>query len=65
MYDKLSGMTGTASTEKEEFYKIYGLDVVTVPTNKPDRRKDNPDRIYKSSIGKYKAVVEKIKECFL
>ncbi len=63
MYTKLSGMTGTAETEKEEFFKIYGLDVLVIPTNKPDARIDNPDRIYKSEEAKFKAVVAKIKEC--
>lgn len=63
MYDKLSGMTGTASTESEEFGKIYNLDVVTIPTNRPDVRKDLPDRIYRSEKGKNKAIIEKIKEC--
>ena len=63
MYNKLSGMTGTAETEKEELFKIYGLDVLVVPTNKPDARIDNPDRIYKSETAKYKAVVEQIKTC--
>jgi len=63
MYDKLSGMTGTAKTEEEEFYKIYALEVLVVPTNKPDARVDFPDRIYRSENGKNKAIVEKIKEC--
>ncbi|MBI2990416.1 MAG: preprotein translocase subunit SecA [Candidatus Magasanikbacteria bacterium] len=62
MYRKLSGMTGTAETEKEEFYKIYGLDVLVLPTNKPDQRKDLQDRIYKTELGKYKAVAELIQE---
>ncbi len=62
MYDKLGGMTGTAKTEEEEFFKIYGLEVTTIPTNKPDNRKDHPDRIYKNNTGKYKAIVEKVKE---
>lgn len=63
MYKKLSGMTGTAATEKEEFYKIYGLDVFVLPTNRPDNRTDHPDRIYKNRKGKYAAVVERIKDC--
>ncbi len=63
MYRKLSGMTGTAVTEAEEFGKIYNLEVVVVPTNRPDQRKDHSDRIYKNEVGKYKAIVEKIKEC--
>jgi len=63
MYRKLSGMTGTAVTEAEEFGKIYNLEVVVVPTNKIDQRKDHSDRIYKNENGKNKAIVEKIKEC--
>ncbi|PLX28231.1 preprotein translocase subunit SecA [Candidatus Parcubacteria bacterium] len=63
MYDKLSGMTGTAKTEEEEFYKIYGMEVVVVPTNRPDARTDFPDRIYRNDIGKNKAIIEKLKEC--
>lgn len=62
MYAKLSGMTGTAETESEEFYKIYGLEVVVIPTNEPMIRKDLPDRIYKTEEGKFLAVVEEIKE---
>ncbi|HAT03236.1 MAG TPA: preprotein translocase subunit SecA [Candidatus Magasanikbacteria bacterium] len=63
MYKKLSGMTGTAKTEEEEFYKIYGLEVVVIPTNRPDQRIDHSDRIYRTEAGKYKAVIEKLKEC--
>ncbi|HOX61196.1 MAG TPA: preprotein translocase subunit SecA [Candidatus Magasanikbacteria bacterium] len=63
MYGKLSGMTGTAVTEAEEFGKIYNLDVVTVPTNRADLRKDHPDRIYRTEETKIKALVEKVKEC--
>ncbi len=63
MYKKMSGMTGTAKTEEEEFFKIYQTDVVVVPTNKPDARIDRPDRIYINMRGKYKSIVEKIKEC--
>ena len=63
MYKKLSGMTGTAETEKEEFFKIYGLDVHVIPTNKPDARKDLPDRIYKTEQAKYKATAELIRKC--
>ncbi len=63
MYDKLSGMTGTALTEQEEFKEIYYLDVVEVPTNKPMIRIDHPDRVYRSVNGKYTAVIEQIKEC--
>jgi len=62
MYNKLAGMTGTAVTSAEEFEKVYKLDVVVVPTNKPMIRKDLPDRIYKSESGKFKAVVEEIKK---
>ncbi|MDD5251847.1 MAG: preprotein translocase subunit SecA [Patescibacteria group bacterium] len=61
MYPKLAGMTGTAATEAEEFSKIYKLDVTVVPPNKPSRRDDLPDRVYKSEEAKYKAVVEEIK----
>ncbi len=64
MYEKLSGMTGTANTEAAEFAKIYNLDVFTIPTNKPMVRKDYPDIIFKSEPGKYKAVVEDIKDCY-
>ena len=63
MYQKLSGMTGTALTEQEEFREIYNLDVVEVPTNKPMIRLDHPDRVYKSVNGKYAAVIEQIREC--
>ena len=63
MYNKLSGMTGTALTEQEEFREIYNLDVVEVPTNRPMIRLDHPDRVYKSINGKYAAVIEQIKEC--
>lgn len=60
MYDKLSGMTGTALTEEEEFRKIYGMDVVPIPTNQPLRRQELGDLIYKTERAKYKAVVEEI-----
>lgn len=60
MYRKLAGMTGTAKTEEEEFKKIYGLEVVVVPTNRPMIRNDMPDVVYKSEAGKFKAVVEQI-----
>ena len=60
MYKKLSGMTGTAKTEEEEFKAIYGLDVVVIPTNKPMIRKDYNDVIYKNTRGKFNAVVEEI-----
>ena len=62
MYRKLAGMTGTASTESEEFAKIYNLEVLIIPTNKPDQRKDLQDRIYRNERGKYKAIAERIKE---
>jgi len=60
MYKKLAGMTGTAKTEEEEVKKIYGLDVIVVPTNRPMIRKDMPDTVYKSIKGKFNAVVEEI-----
>ncbi len=61
IYDKLSGMTGTAKTEEDEFQKIYSLDVVVVPTNKPIIRKDQPDLVYRSERGKFRACVADIK----
>jgi preprotein translocase subunit SecA len=61
-YTKLSGMTGTAVTEAEEFHKIYGLDVIAIPTNRPMVRQDRPDRIYKNEKGKFKAVIADIKQ---
>ena len=64
MYNKLSGMTGTAMTEEEEFEEIYKLDVVEIPTNKPMIRKDQPDVIYKNTEAKFRAVVNDIKECY-
>ena len=63
MYKKLSGMTGTALTEEDEFREIYGLDVVEIPTNKPMIRKDRNDVVYKNVKGKYNAVVEQVKAC--
>lgn len=63
MYEKLSGMTGTAKTEEQEFQKIYGLDVVVIPTNKPMVRIDYPDVILKTKRAKYKAAVNEIEEC--
>ena len=63
MYRKLSGMTGTALTEENEFREIYSLDVVEIPTNKPMIRKDHNDAVYRSIDGKYKAIVEQVKEC--
>ena len=62
MYDKLAGMTGTAATEEDEFRKIYGLDVVVVPTHKPMIRHDYPDAIYRTEQGKFLAAVEEIAE---
>lgn len=62
MYSKLAGMTGTAVTEAEEFFKIYKLDVVVIPTNKPIARKDGNDVVYKSVAGKFRAVAEDIAE---
>jgi preprotein translocase subunit SecA len=62
LYEKLAGMTGTAETEKEEFYKIYTLDVVTIPTHRPMVRKDLPDRIYKTEDGKFRAVAKEVAE---
>ena len=63
MYDKLSGMTGTALTEEEEFREIYNLDVVEVPTNKPMIRIDHNDLVYKNTKGKINAIIAQIKEC--
>jgi preprotein translocase subunit SecA len=61
LYDKLSGMTGTAQTEAEEFHMIYKLDVVEVPSNRKMARVDRPDRIYKNEAGKFKAIVNEVK----
>ena len=63
MYSKLSGMTGTALTEAEEFSTIYNLDIIEVPTNMPLARKDNQDVVYKNETGKYRAIIEQIKQC--
>ncbi|MBE6960853.1 MAG: preprotein translocase subunit SecA [Ruminococcaceae bacterium] len=63
LYSKLSGMTGTAMTEQEEFATIYNLDIVEIPTNRPIARQDHADVVYKTVEGKYRAVVEQIKEC--
>ena len=63
MYKKLSGMTGTASTEADEFNEIYGLQIVSIPTNKPRARKDLPDCVYKTVNGKLRAVVAQVEEC--
>ncbi len=64
LYNKLSGMTGTAATEEEEFQEIYGMDVVVVPTNETMIREDLPDRVYKTEQAKFQAVVEDIEECY-
>lgn len=61
LYEKLSGMTGTAMTESEEFHQIYKLDSVEIPPNRPLVRKDLPDRIYKSEMGKFKAIIREVK----
>ena len=63
LYSKLSGMTGTALTEEEEFSTIYKLDIVEIPTNRPVIRIDNEDAVYKTENGKYRAVIRQIKEC--
>ena len=63
LYNKLSGMTGTAMTEEAEFQQIYRLDVIEIPTNKPLARIDENDAVYKTELAKYKAVIEKIVEC--
>ena len=63
LYNKLSGMTGTALTEADEFEGIYDLDVVEIPTNKPIARIDSPDVVYKTEAGKFRAVIRQIKEC--
>ncbi len=63
LYDKLSGMTGTALTEAEEFASIYQLDVVEIPTNKPIARQDHTDVVYKTEPGKFRAIVEQVKTC--
>ena len=63
LYSKLSGMTGTALTEEEEFGTIYKLDIIEIPTNRPIARIDNEDSVYKTENGKYKAVIRQIKEC--
>ena len=63
LYEKLSGMTGTALTEEQEFGEIYKLDVVEIPTNKPVARIDHPDVVYKTEAGKYRAIIRQVKEC--
>ena len=62
LYEKLAGMTGTAKTSSEEFYKVYGLNTVSVPTNKPSARIDNEDLIFQTEHGKFKAIARKVKE---
>lgn len=62
MYHKLAGMTGTAKTEEDEFRGIYGMDVVVIPTNKPIVREDRSDVVYRTQLGKYKAIVDKVVE---
>ncbi|HEY4602086.1 MAG TPA: preprotein translocase subunit SecA [Cerasibacillus sp.] len=62
MYNKLAGMTGTAKTEEEEFRNIYNMEVIVIPTNKPVVREDRPDMIYKTMEGKFRAVIEEIKD---
>ncbi len=64
LYKKLSGMTGTAKTEEAEFNQIYHLDVVEIPTNKPVIRDDKSDVIYKTEVGKYRAIIAQIRECY-
>ena len=64
LYAKLSGMTGTALTEEDEFQGIYNLDVIEIPTNKPVARLDDPDVVYKNEVGKYRAVIRQIQECY-
>ena len=61
LYSKLAGMTGTALTEAEEFHKIYNLEVLSIPTNRSNRRTDQPDRVYKSELSKFRAVIQEIK----
>ncbi len=61
LYDKLSGMTGTAETESEEFHQVYKLDVLQIPSNRPVARIDRPDRIYKTEAGKFRAIVQEVK----
>ena len=63
MYDKLSGMTGTADTESIEFKKIYDLDVVVAPTHRPMVRDDRPDVVYQTEREKFEAVIEEVEDC--
>jgi len=64
LYEKLAGMTGTADTEAEEFAKIYGLEVVVIPTNEPVIRNDHPDRIYRTAKEKWTSIANEIEECY-
>ncbi|MEK8088896.1 preprotein translocase subunit SecA [Thermithiobacillus plumbiphilus] len=64
MYQKLSGMTGTADTEAYELHQIYGLDVVVIPTHRPVQRKDMPDLVYRTAQEKYKAIIDEIRDCY-
>ena len=64
LYSKLSGMTGTALTEEEEFGTIYSLDVVEIPTNRPIARVDQSDIVYKTEMGKFRAIIRQVKECY-
>ncbi len=64
LYRKLSGMTGTALTEQEEFEAIYNLDVVEIPTNRPVARIDQSDVVYKTELGKFRAIIEQVKKCY-
>ena len=64
LYSKLSGMTGTALTEEEEFGTIYRLDVVEIPTNRPIARVDHPDVVYKTEMGKFRAIIRQVKACY-
>ena len=63
LYGKLSGMTGTALTEEEEFSAIYNLDVVEIPTNRPVIRIDHPDVVYKTEAGKFRAIIRQVMAC--
>ena len=62
LYNKLSGMTGTAETSSEEFYKVYGLQTIVIPSNKPSKRLDLDDYIFQTENGKFKAIARKVKE---
>ncbi len=64
LYNKLSGMTGTALTEADEFGEIYGMDVIEIPTNKPMIRKDHSDAVFLTENGKFKAIISQVKECY-